>query len=357
MGLWPLSALAPCLSYHPWGGMAYPYNPYLVTPPRIYDEAIRSISDFFYEPGNDILVAFMQFDINAWPGWAAYRYKFNADTGAFIERQAASIYTMAWHNHAGVGSCNTIFTTMRSSTTIHQVPWDTLTPQAGMWQADPHTWNPASTYNFALVNLIDGILAGVSSWNLDLWNLNPTPRLRLSMRLPDTLGYLAYEDRNNLWLITHGGLVAKANYRLGRWEMLSTVQNPSPDAINYLCAFDTRRKRLAVFRQRPDAADGACQCQIEFYRPLCRVGLLTDPVPVSPLRAGEKVRLVAHLVGDSGEGIGGYLVNAELLDPAQGECLTPVAGTELCGAVTFRYRAPAAGTDTLKISATVTDGD
>ena len=162
---------------------------------------------------------------------------------------------------------------------------------------------------------------------------------------------------NHLWLVTQDGLIAKANYRLGRWEMLSTVQDPAPDALNYLCAFDAKRNRLAIFRQRPDAADGACQCQIEFYRPLCRVGRLTDPVPVSPLRAGTKVHLVAHLVGDSGEGIGGYLVNGELLDPAQGTLLTPVAGTELCGAVTFKYQAPAAVEDTLKISATIVDGD
>ena len=357
MGLWPLATATPCLSYHRWGGVAYPYNQYLITPPRIYDESIDSISDFFYEPGNDILVAYIQFKINAWPGWAAYRYTFDANTGAFINRQTASIYTMAWHNHAGVGSYNSVFTTMKINTMIYQVPWDTLSPVAGMWQADPFTWDPPRVYNFAVVNLVDGVLAGVSSWDLDLWNLSPVPTLTQQMRLPDVLGNMTYEDRNNLWLITQNGLIAKANYRLGRWEMLSTVQDPSPDAINYLCAFDTKRKRLAVFRQRPDAEDGACQCQIEIYRPLCRVGLLTDPVPVSPLRAGEKVRLVAHLVGDSGEGIGGYLVNGELLDPAAGECLTPVAGSELCGAITFRYQVPEAATDTLKISATVTDGD
>jgi hypothetical protein len=359
MALWVLGTIAPCLTYNLWDGIirSISYNPFLITPPRIYDECIWTINHFFYEPGNDYLVAYMLFSTYHWPSWAVYLYKWDAETGVCLGRQTASIFAISWANHAGVGSYNHIYTTMNSSTKIYEVPWDSLSYQAGMWSVDPNTWNPNSIYSHAVVNRLDGILCGVGSDHLDIWNLNPTPTRRMQLRLPNSLGYMAYENRENLWIVTKDGLVLKANYRAARWEMLSTVQNPSPDAVNYLCAFDTRRKRLAVLRQRPDAEDGACQCQLEFYRPLYRSARLTDPVPVSPLRAGAKVRFVAHLIGEAGEGVASYLANAALVEPAAGQCLTPVARTEICGAVTFRYQAPAAGRDTLKISATITDGE
>lgn len=358
MALYPIKIVAPCLNYNLWDGVTYTaYNQYLITPPRIYEEAINSVAHFFYEPSNDCLVAYMQFDTIHWPSWGAYLFKWKADTGEFIGREETSIFNIAWANKAGVGSYNHIYTTMKPNSKINEVPWNDLIGwESGMWSVDPSTWTPPSIYSHALVNRIDGIVCGISSMNLDIWDISSTPTRTAQMRLPNTLGYLTYENRENLWLVTNDGLIAKANYQMARWEMLSAVQDPSPDAIDYLCAFDTKRKRLAVFRRRPDATDGACQCQLEFYRPLCRVAQLTDPVPVSPLRAGEKVRFVAHLIGDTGEGIASYLINGELLEPVSGECLTPVAQTENCGAITFRYQATEACEDTLKISATITDG-
>jgi hypothetical protein len=97
---------------------------------------------------------------------------------------------------------------------------------------------------------------------------------------------------------------------------------------------------------------------LEFYRPLYQVAGLTDPVPVTRLRAGEKVLFVAHLYGDNGEGVSPYTVNAAMEEPVEGRLLTPFSGTELNGAATFRYQAPAAGcTEKLKLSTTVTDGE
>jgi len=363
MSLWPLKTVSPCLEYHQWDGVPhYPirYNEWLITPPRIYDEAINSVGHFFYEPGGDLLVAYMIFDTYHWPSWACWRYEFSAETGAFIKRSQAGIISMAWACHAGMGSYNKTYTTMNSTTRIYEVPWDSLSPGAGMWSVDPYTWNPKTIFRYAVVNREDNLIAGVGSWTLEVWDISGIPVRRAQMRLPNVLGYLAYESRDNLWLITQDGLVAKANYRVNppRWEMLSSVQNPSPDAKNYLVAFDTKRRRLAVFRQRPDAEDGSCQCQLEFYRPLYKVAGLTDPVPVSRLRAEEKVLFVAHLYGDNGEGVSPYTVNATLEEPVGGRLLTPFAGTELNGAASFRYQAPAAScTEKLKLSSTITDGE
>jgi hypothetical protein len=358
MALYPLKTIVPCIAYNPWDGITHTpsYNQYLITKPRVYDEAIVTIGHFFYEPGNDILVAYLQLNIYDWPGWAVYLYKWSAGSGEFLGRQAANIYAISWTGNAGVGSYNQIYACMKNGTQIYSVPWDSLLVSAGMWSIDPHSWNPPSIYGAVVVNREDNLIAGVNNLNLDIWNLYPTPTRRTQMILPDPLGNLAYESRECLWAITRGGLIGKINYPAARWEMLSSVQDPSADAINYFSAFDIRRNRLAVLRQRPDATDGACQCQLEFYRPLYRVALLTDPVPVSRLQAGGRVRFVAHLIGDTGEGVAGYQINAALQAPEGGQVLTPVARTEVCGAASFGYTAPEAGEDTLQLSATITDG-
>lgn len=357
MALYPISTLTPCLTYHRWDGVVRPYNQWLVKPPRIYDESLSSLNHFFYDPGADKLVGYAVFNTNAWPGWAVWRFEWEAVSGAFLNRSQANIFAIAWANHAGCGSYGAIYTTWKSGYGVSQVKSSNLTHAPGMWDIDPWSWNPQRIFNFAVVNRENQIIAGVGSWFLETWDISGTPFLKGQLRLPQTLGYLAYEDRKHCWVITQKGLIAKANYQIPRWEMLSSVQNPSPDAVNYLCAFDTKRKRLAVFRQRPDAADGACQCQLEFYYPLYRVAGLTAPVPVSRMRAGDRVRFVSHLYGDTGEGVASYLMYGEILEPATGKLLTPISSAELSGGATFRYQALAAGTDTLKVSATITDGE
>lgn len=363
MALWPLATVPNCLPYTEYTGWApgFPgsfYQSQLITPPRHYAESIDRFTHFFYEPSNDALVAFAWLDVIWWPGWAVSWFKWSASDGSYLGRGSANFWNMTYASGVGMGSYNKFFGFWVADSHIYEFDWQGLYPNGG-WGINPTTWRPPSTFGQVVVNLQDNLIAGVKDWSLDVWSINGAPYLRGSLRLPNTLGALTYESRENCWIITHDGLIAKANYRVNppRWEMLSAVQNPSPDATNYFCAFDTRRNRLAVLRVRPDAVDGACQCQLEFYRPLYRVAGLTDPVPVSPLRAGQVTRFVAHLYGDAGEGVASHLVNAALAAPALGEVVIPVAGSELNGAVTLGYQGGAVGSDTLQLSATITDGE
>jgi hypothetical protein len=357
-----IATAAPCLAYQPYvpggggiGGIIY--HPELIVPPRIYGESLAYCRHFYYERGGDRLVGWAMFDTVQWPGWACWRYEWDAGSGALLSRTAASLFTLTYTGKAGLGSYGSIYITRNTDLKIWEVPWDTLWPTAGLWSIAPQTWTPARIFTHAVVNRENSLIAGVAGAVLEVWDIAGTPALRGSLRLPQSLGYMAYEDRDNLWIITSGGLVAKANYRLypPRWEMLSSVQDPTADALAYLCAFDTKRKRLAVFRQRPDALDGACQCQIEFYQPLWAVTGLTDPVPVSIPRVGERVQFVAHLHGERGEGVTPYSVEGALTVPALGRLLDLRSGTALNGAAGHRYEALALGEETLTLTATVTD--
>ena len=362
MALWPLFSVPDCIQYSLWDGVTHltGSNLYLITPPRIYQEAVRDFYHFYYEPGRDRLCAWAMLDTYHWPGWGVRRYDFDSETGAFLGQGGGSIWAVAWVNNGSLGSYGAIYATWNSGSQITEMDADAMQAVSGMWSTNPGSWNPSRYFYHAIVNREDNLVAGVSgsSKDLEIWDIAGAPYKRGSLHLPYFLGYLTYESRSICWIITSNGLVGKCNYRMSppRWEMLSSVQNPAPDAKGYYVAFDPKRNRLAVLRWLPDAEDGACRCQIEFYRPLYRIAGLTDPVPVTRLRTGERVRFVAHLYGDSGEGAGTYPVRGEMVAPPAGALLTPITSTEQSGAASLRYQAPeGAATETLSLSATVED--
>jgi hypothetical protein len=356
MALQLIKEVPNCFPYTLWDGVPAAYNAYLVAPPRIYQEEIGGISLFYYDPARDRLCVWAVLNTYHWPGWAVRRYDFDAETGAFLGSTGENIGPIAWVAYASLGSYGSIYTTWRSEFAIKEVNLDNMSHDAGMWSIDPATWSPPTIFSKAIVNREDGLIVGVLDWNLEIWDISGAPVKQGSLRLPSTLGYLAYESRQIGWVITANGLVGKFNYFMNppRWEILSSVQNPEPTTKGYYVAFDTKRNRLAVLRWLPDAVDGACQSRLEFYRPLYLVAGLTDPVPVTKLRTGEKVRFVAHLYGSSGEGVSTYPVRGALTEPAAGALLTPITMAVQSGAATLRYQAPeAAATETLALSATV----
>lgn len=373
MSLWHIRTVSPCMEYIDHGS-CFPtppsgwyqgqlwYNGRLVTCPRHYRQTVTDVPHFFYEPGDDKLIAHILLATTYWPGWDARRYEFSAETGEWLNRDSVlnreddsfiGIWGAAWTHHATMGTYNKIYACRKTETAIREITWRTAEPVENGWWVNPYTWNPQSVYNFAVVNRVDNCLAGVSSWTLDCWrDITGTPKLFGKLRLPNTLTYLAYESRRNCWGITRDGIIVKADYQIPRWELISTVQNPTPEAKGYAITFDTKRKQVVVFRWLPDAEDGACRNQLEFYYPVAKATLLTQPVPVNPLKGGEQITLVSHLVGDAGEGITPYTIEGELEPPEEGYLLTPVSGTGFNGRAAFVYQAPyETCTETLKLTA------
>jgi len=374
MSLWHVQTVAPCMEYIElgracytttpplWGPDGLIYNGHLITCPRHYKQTTNDVANFFYEPGNDRLVAHIILSTTYWPSWDVQRYEFSAEDGSWLNREEVlarqafiGIWGAAWTRDGTMGSFNKIYACRNSETAIREISWRTAEPVSGGWWVDPYTWNPKSIYGFAVVNRVDNHFAGIGSWTLDCWrNLGATPERFGQLRLPNTLGYLAYESRNYCWVVTKDGGILKADYQVPRWEMISTVQNPTADARNYYITYDTRRKRVVVFRWREDAPDGACRNQLEFYYPMVEAGQLTQPVPVTSLRAGNRIILAAHLIGDAGEGVTPYTVEGELIEPVEGRLVTPFSGTELNGRVCFQYQAPdQACTETLMLQVSV----
>jgi len=346
------------------GKPPYPYGQTLLACPRRYEQDTASVANFFYEPGADKYIAHILLHAAYWPSWDARRYEFSAEDGAWLNRDSVlsrsddswiGIWGAAYTQNATLGSFSKIYACRNCEYYIREVLASCGEPVAGGWAVNPYTWNPKSIYRFAVVNRYDNLLVGASSWTLDMWrNIGATPERYATLRLPNVLNALTYESKKYCWAITQDEVILKADYQIPRWEMISTVQNPTSDTKAYRIAFDTKRKRIAVFRHRQDAADGACQNQLEFYYPMVNAGQLTQPVPVTSLRAGNRIILAAHLIGDAGEGLTPYTVEGELLAPVEGRLTTPFSNTELNGRVCFQYQAPdEACEETLKLDVTV----
>jgi hypothetical protein len=332
------------------------WNPQLITCPRHYRETTSMLEHFFYEPGNDRLILHTWMSTTAWPGWSTKRYEFDAETGVLLPTTGgAGIFSLAWTCGGGLGSYNKIYACRNSEVAIREITWDTAAVVEGGWSALTGSWNPGGIYFYAVVNREDGYLVGAANWVLECWrNIGSTPERFAQLRLPNVLSYLCYESRKYCWVITRDGVILKANYQIPRWEMISTVQDPESDTLNYLITFDTKRNRVVVFRARPDAADGACQHQLEFYYPMVEPAYLTQPVPVSSLKTGKRVMLAANLIGDAGEGLTPYTVNGSMVAPVEGHLVTPFSNTEVNGRVCFQYQAPSeACTETLQLTTTV----
>ncbi len=339
------------------------YNRHLVVCPRHYDQETNAILGFFYEPGNDLLVLYLSLVTTYWPGWDVRRYEFRAEDGTWTNRsavlgRAADTFIGAdtfYLRSATSGTYNKIYGVWRLGTGfIGEINWRTARPLASGWRFYDWDWNRKS-YRHVIVNRIEGLMVGVESWEMEcLAHIDATPRLFGRLRLPNVLNYLTYENRNYCWAITADGVILKADYQIPRWEMISTVQDPTPDTKGFAITFDTKRKRVVVFRWRSPAQDGSCQNQLEFYYPMVNAAKLLPPVPVTSLRTGKRITFVSHIIGDAGEGLSPYQVNAELIQPVSGRLLTNFTNTERSGRAVLQYQAPQTPcTDTLKIKTVV----
>jgi hypothetical protein len=367
MALQLVNLVAPCFSYPAYGGSMggyYDYNPGLITPPKHYQVGNLRVVSFFYEPSNDMLIGYFIGDMIWWPGWIVYRLSWNASDGSLAEAyNVGTVFPIDYVLDPSAGSFGKIYSTFNTDPyVIQEVDWDTLADTNGGWSLNTEGWSPINILaGPTVVNLIDNLIVAVPpqlAFTLAVFDIsNPSQGvLKGELTVPESVSWMAYQNRTYCWLVTAGGLILKCNYGIvpPRWEMLSSVQNPVSDSTGFYIAYDTQRSRVVVLRNRPDAVDGSCQMQLEFYYPVYQLMGLTDPVPVMIPRAGSAVRFVAHLYGTTGEGVTPFVIEAALAAPANGQLLTPWTGTALNGSATFRYAAPSFRcTDTLQLTSDV----
>ena len=343
------------LSYNLWPGFYNPdpgyvwdkYNPYLRTLPRIYDESITSIKGFFYvPPPKDIFVLWTMGVQTTWPSWNINYWRFDGQTGAFIERSGSDdelsftyIGSVEW------GDFGHLYATLGSTTNLYQINWETGALEGSSWMISPYSWNPIRRiFSYYMVNRTNDKILAQNYPYLEIWKdvYSGTPTREWYMKLPTGVKDLAYESNNYGWVLMDNGGILKVDWNTKRRvELFSSIQAYNPtDKGNYI-AYDSLRKRLACYRWLSDATNGAAQNRIEFYETVPKPQILTSPVPVTRHRANDYVKLSANIVGSVGEGFAGASAIVELVSPGNhGQVISPNANSGKAGDIAISYKAP-----------------
>jgi hypothetical protein len=394
MALWPLHSVSPCMTYEhcsdPWPytapfGLTFNHN--LCEPPREYAVTLsetysgaRYGNSFFYLPRLD---RYLLFHVShaRWINWEMGRWSFN---GEGVEdktyRGGVSLFfygTLKFQRRSNVevGSYGKVYGVDHWIKQMGEVSASNLSIVTDGWHLNYRQipGMPAGVVSglvyitHCIVNREDGylVLRVANENRLRVWKwtgggvMGQDPeQFEYFGDLPISSGQvhdLAYEDRRHLWVVTEGGYLIKINYQRLRVEVFSRIADPDPEDLAYYLAWDQRRGRLGLLRHKPDAENGACRCTLEFYRPVPKMEALTEPVPIEPLRAGQRIPFVWQVTGDAGEGISGCLTKPELVEPATGRLRTAAVVTGRSGEALGEYQAATPATETLQVTAEIKD--
>ena len=205
-----------------------------------------------------------------------------------------------------------------------------------------------------MINRSDQLVVGTQVGQLEVWDYTASS-LTGTMAIPATfVDDMAYEDNERAWVVLRPAVgevlptVLKFNYKDRRFESMSAIQASGGTDHQTLIAYDSKRKTVAVFRQREDAVDGAAQSVLGLYKPFAVPTNITEPVPVGPLVPGQVTIFVANMYGDRGEM--GQLKKVTVTNTGDGTILQPTVTPRTNGAVVFQYLAgPNPGTDTIQV--------
>lgn len=297
------------------------YFPNFCQFPRVFQESITVPQGFFYEPNTDKYNLVSRLNHIFWPSWKYNYYRISPVTGVEESRQgiAGGAIDFSWTGDRRAGGYKKIYA-YRIFFPINAIV--EITPEIGLATVEQLATpliNASDVNGLSLaksiINRKDTIVGLIDGFDFVTINYTTATELK-RIRLPENvIDDIAYEDDQRCWVLLRdpnsGLVIVKINYILGRIELMSRLQTSEsgPDITAQL-AFDTRRKNIAVFRQRPDAADGSPQHIVEIYKPIALTNILTDPVPVTPIVPNQQATFVAHVAGDKGEAGTGVKVSA-----------------------------------------------
>lgn len=342
-------------------GLGSLYNPYLVTPPRYFAEALY--------PGGNLIGAFVRkeqtpysnFTIHLmstvdwiyWPGYEFRHWWFDGLTGTFLGTDnivTNSLFSLQAYQMRDGG----VWVLTHSATdSLYEVEQQTWTEIDGtlMQPADFGVLQISSPLVDRAADLIVLHTSDDYPYEISVYTLATKTLIRRIM-LSGQPTQIMPEDDRRAYVVLSNGLLNLVDYTTG--TVISTLRMPPLDAgigVNeYLYTWDRFLRRLLVFQHRDDATDGSCLSTFSGYYPVPLAMGLTDPIPIRAPRANRATPFVCKVYGDAGEGVPGVKVT-----PAAGTSSINGAPpfTDSDGEAVVTLTPDAAGTDTLDLSVTV----
>jgi hypothetical protein len=331
-----------------------PYSGYLLVPPRIYGESITGCEAFFTVKENTAdslftINAYCVTDVTTFPGYGFVRFRFDGYTGAYLDRTDIAIGSAFDHKiyQSRDGSL------WREVITGPVFEVDPLSfEEISGTRQDPAKYG-TTILRLPLVDRAQDLIV-MYSGNEDTNQIGvydfTSGALVRQITLSGQPVEIMAEDARRCYVRCTNNMLNLVDYSTG--TVLSALSAPAVEAgaIDERYAWDRLLRRLLMFTQRADAADGACLSTAAGYYPVPLGVGLTPPIPLRAPRAGRTTPFLCKVYGDAGE-------------PIPGVKLTPSAGSaEITGTPPFtdgdgealiNLIPDAAGTDTLAVSVDV----
>jgi hypothetical protein len=343
------------------------YNDYLREPPRVYDEALRTLSPFlgFYAFETKTVHAEIvynlvaSFDVVQWPGFALWVERFDGRTGEYLDRvnkaTAAGNGISYSSDYVTLGRSNDLWV-RSSSGTMRLLDPETLNAVSGAGAVSysllTHFDEPVYG-RFAVDRIADRLVAGTTRPVLLVFELASGAKVA-EVPLPGNVRSVFLEDSGHAYVALDRGVLCLVDYLQLRTIAVYRVADDETigSDLEAAWAWDPLNRRVLVAVATPDNADGSATTYIRGFFPRPQPVGLTVPVPLQVPRAGRTVEIATRAFGDVGEGLSGVSVAAELVD-VEASIPTAQRMTDSRGYAVFRAVCTEAGEVDLALSTEV----
>lgn len=299
-------------------GLQSLYNGYLITPPRLYAEELgaSSVTAMFTlrqdtATTNKVISVLCWLEMIYWPGWEILLYRFDGTTGAFIDRAPIpwGAVAVAWTNSVVQGFDGSIW--VNQLTDMIEISDDLL---AVVQTITPDRFGRISC-NVPVVDKQRDIVIMPSEDALNqicVYTLS-TGALVRKIGVSDQVKYICPVDGHRVFVLGTHDLLNLIDYETG--VVLMTAQCPTPDGNSpSAITWDLTYRRLLLYTQAADNADGSNTSQIHGYYPVPLSTQLMTPIPLTAPRKGRTSPVLTRLTGDVGEPIVGHVLFADTGD-------------------------------------------
>jgi len=318
------------------------YNPDLCTAPRIYRETFfnttNSIRGMWYDSKTDEYVLFVLMRFTLWPSYRTNVYRISPETGLVTSQELGFAHLGFNLQSYENGEFNKLYA-YSPGLGVFEVDTTLLTTLGPVIVSD----SEAGGFDLQpfVINRKDSLLVVDRVGELQIWDYSTTTLLGTFGIPALDIDDMAYEDNERAWAVmpSFDGIptVMKFNYKDRNIESMSAIQASGATDFQTMIAYDSKRKVVAIFRQRADAVDGAAQHVLGLYKPFAIPTNITEPVPVGTLEPGKVTTFVANMFGDRGEM--GQLKTVTVTNTGDGTILQPTVTPRTNGAVGSRITA------------------
>jgi hypothetical protein len=339
------------------------YNPYLITPPRIYaEEVVTNLKPFlFCEPANlanaTVKVSIIAYEnVIYYPGWLIAKLSWNGVSGELLGREETGNFAavqLAWTASLTVDFDNAIW----RNDIFGDIQRVAILAEGFQYlESVSHTLYGVAAIKLPLVDRSNNLIAmqaEAGSSVINVYNFTVGTYLR-SFRVSGEPVAICPGDKYQAYILCSNGVLNIVNINTG--QILGAALFPvQANTLSTSIAWDKTYRRLLAFDLTANGADGSSTSYVRGYYPVPIATRLTKPIPLKPPRKFKEVQLAARMTDDIGNPLSSGVVQCALACTPTGAATLTKSGAapDSLGYATFKLVTAEIGTAEASLTAEV----